>query len=58
MVRKELWRIFTCSHVNIPRLDPPELVLGPAPVRLGVDLLLVVAGLEGRKDEISVVHHL
>ena len=48
----------TCSHVDVPGLDPPELVLRPAPVGLGVDLLLVVAGLEGRKYEISVVHHL
>ena len=49
---------FTCSHVDIPGLDPPELVLGPTPVGPGVNLLLVVAGLEGREDEVAVVHHL
>ena len=48
----------TCSHVNIPGLDPAELVLRPAPVGPGVNLLLVVAGLEGREDEVAVVHHL
>ena len=49
---------FTCSHVDIPGLDPPELVLCPTPVGPGVNLLLVVAGLEGREDEVAVVHHL
>ena len=44
--------------MDIPGLDPSELVLSPAPVGLGVHLLLVVAGLEGREDEVAVVHHL
>ena len=49
---------YTCSDVDIPGLDPPEFVLRPAPVGPGVNLLLVVAGLEGREDEVAVVHHL
>ena len=71
---------FTCSHVNIPRLNLSQLVLRDTTVRLRrvrtvrnndddkndeeekahlcVHLLLVVAGAEGRKDQVSVVHHL
>ena len=44
--------------MNIPGLDEAQLVLRPAPVGPGVNLLLVVAGLEGREDEVAVVHHL
>ena len=58
MLLLSLQFFFTCSHVDIPGLDPPELVLRPTPVGPGVNLLLVVAGLEGREDEVAVVHHL
>ena len=48
----------TCSHVDIPGLDPAELVLRNAAVGLRVNLLLVVAGAEGGQDQVSVVHNL
>ena len=44
--------------MNIPGLDPAEFVLRQTSVGPGVNLLLVVAGLEGREDEVAVVHHL
>ena len=44
--------------MNVPGLDQPEFVLCPAAIGPGVNLLLVVAGLEGREDEVAVVHHL
>ena len=55
----KVWKyIFTCSDMNVSGLDPAKLIFSNASVGLGMDILLVVAGLEGRKDEISVVHHL
>ena len=48
----------TCSHVDIPGLDPAELVLRDAAVGLRVNLLLVVACTEGGQDQVSIVHNL
>ena len=50
--------IITCSHVDIPGLDPAQLIAGHTPVGLSVNILLVVAGLEGGEDQVPIVHHL
>ena len=44
--------------MNISGLDSAKFVLRNASVGLRMDVLLVVAGLEGRKDEITIIHNL
>ena len=44
--------------MNISRLYPAQLIAGNTPVGLSMHILLVVAGLEGREDQVPIVHHL
>ena len=44
--------------MNISGLDSAKFILCNASVGLCMDVLLVVAGLEGRKDQVPIVHHL
>ena len=52
-----LWR-YTCSDVNIPRLDLAERVFRDALVGLRVHLLVVVGSPKRRQHQIAIWQHL
>ena len=48
----------TCSHVDIPGLNPSKGVFSNAGVRLGMNFLVVVLGSEGWQYQVAIIQNL